>query len=125
MKISKELAKLALAWIVNEAEFHKKVPNLVYSKRKSEIYGKYEWETETITIYEKPHIELKIDPLWEFVDTIMHEFAHHRQHRAKVLYKRLNKTVGGFHHELTEDDLEKDAEQFSRNHTNKFLKIIK
>lgn len=125
MKISKELAKLALAWIVNEAGFHKKVPNLVYSRRKSDIYGKYEWETETITVYEKPHIELKIDPLREFIDTVMHEFAHHRQHRTKVLYKRLNKTVGGFHHELTEDDLEKDAEQFSRKHTNKFLKIIK
>lgn len=122
MKISKELAKLALAWIVNETDFHKKVPNLVYSRRKSYIYGKYEWETETITVYEKAHLK---ESLWEFIDTIMHEFAHHRQHRTKVLYKRLNKTVSGFHHELTEDDLEQDAEQFSRKHTNKFLKIIK
>jgi hypothetical protein len=121
LKVSKELAKLVLAWIVNEAGFHKKVPNLVYSKRKSEIYGKYEWETETITIYEKPHLTI---PLWEFIDTVIHEFAHHKQNKSKVFYKRLNKSVGGFHPELTSEDLELEAELFAKKHTNKFLKII-
>lgn len=125
MKISKELAKLALAWIINETDFHKKVPNLVYSKRKSQIYGEYEWETHTITIYEKPHIELKVDSLREFIDTVLHEFAHHRQYKTKIFYKRLNKSVTGLHSDVTYNDLEKDAEQFSRKHTTKFLKIIK
>ncbi len=121
MKISKELSKLTLAWIVNETDFHKKVPNLVYSKRKVEMYGEYDWETETIFIYEQPHLK---EPLWEFIDTIIHEFAHHRQHKSKIFYKRLNKSVSGFHSSVTNNDLENEAEKFSRKYTKKFLKII-
>lgn len=124
MKISRDLAKLTLAWIVNETNFHKKVPKLIYSKKQSTIYGSYVWENETITVYEQPHLNLRKEPLVEFIDTILHEFAHHRQNKTKVLFKRLNKSVSGFHHQVTTDDLENEAEAFSRKYTKKLLKII-
>lgn len=128
MKISRDLAKLVLSWVINETKFHKKVPKLRYYKKyNSPNFGYYSAETQTIHIYEKAHLEEGIDSFTEFIDTIFHEFAHHVQYTSKVFYKRISKKVKVYpdHPVITETDIENDAERFAKKYYKKFLKIIK
>lgn len=112
LQVNKTTAELVFAYCIFKHGKHKRkpVPTLKWSLRKNNrLYGEYFISENVIKIYANAHIDIGVH---EMIDTIFHEYKHYLQNLNPNTYKK----------RLT--DLEKEAVQFAKKETKKFIKEL-
>lgn len=116
MKLNKTTCELLLSYAIYKfgKNPRKRIPNLIFSNKKSELYGHYEYYANTITIFKQPHIKHD-NPVQELCDTVFHEYKHYL-HRSKYIIAHKKGNVS---------DLENEAILFGKQESKKLLKNLK
>lgn len=112
LSVDRKTAQLILGYCVVKFGVNplRPIPKICVRRNESKTYGCYSLKTNAITLYAHTH-EQADNPVYEFVDTIIHEYKHYLQavESGKFSYT---------------DQHEKEAIKFSNKHSTKFKELF-